>query len=104
MAPFFSTRTVTTAGATASTIDAYEVVDSDPLSRGLTIGLRSHLTAISGYQDTITQAGTRLNLMQTALTQFDSVSQQTKSTILQSQYILGGASQTQDVSGRPLCR
>src|SRR6187401_2296940 len=55
------------------------------LDRGLTIGLRSHLSAISGYQDTITQAGMRLNLMQTALTQFDSVSQQTKSKILQSQ-------------------
>jgi len=66
------------------------------LDRGLTIGLRSHLSAISGYQDTITQAGVRLNLMQTALTQFDSVSQKTKSAILQSQYTLGGTSQTQD--------
>jgi flagellin-like hook-associated protein FlgL len=66
------------------------------LDRGLTIGLRSHLSAITGYQDAISQAGVRLNLMQTALTQFDSVSQQTKSAILQSQYSLGGASQTQD--------
>ena len=39
---------------------------------------------------------TRRNLMQTALTQFDSLSQQTKSKILQSQYSLGGTSQTQD--------
>jgi hypothetical protein len=30
----FSTRTVTTAGATASTIDAYDVAESDPLSVG----------------------------------------------------------------------
>src|SRR3954465_528738 len=58
------------------------------LDRGLTVGLRSHLSGISGYQSTITQAGVRLNLMQTALTQFDSVSQQSKSTILQSQYVL----------------
>ena len=43
------------------------------LDRGLTVGLRSQLSAISGYQDTITQVGVRLDLMQTALTQFDSV-------------------------------
>jgi flagellin-like hook-associated protein FlgL len=66
------------------------------LDRGLTVGLRSHLSAISGYQDAISQAGVRLDLMQTALTQFDSLSQQTKSKILQSQYALGGTSQTQD--------
>src|SRR3569833_598632 len=64
--------------------------------RGLTVGLRSHLSAISGYQDAISQAGVRLDLMQTALTQFDSLSQQTKSMILQSQNSLGGTSQTQD--------
>src|SRR4029079_11475618 len=66
------------------------------LDRGLTIGLRSHLSAISGYQDAITQAGVRLSLMQTAWTQFGSLSQQTKSTILQSQYALDGTNQTQD--------
>jgi flagellar hook-associated protein 3 FlgL len=66
------------------------------LDRGLTIGLRSQLSSISGYQDTITQAGVRLNLMQTALTQFSTVSQQAGSTILQSQYKLDGASQTGD--------
>jgi flagellar hook-associated protein 3 FlgL len=66
------------------------------LDRGLTVGLRSHLSGISGYQSTITQAGVRLNLMQTALTQFDSVSQASKSTILQSQYTLHGSAQTQD--------
>ena len=42
------------------------------LDRGLTIGLRSQLSAISGYQQTITQVGVRLDLMQTALTQFGS--------------------------------
>lgn len=66
------------------------------LDRGLTVGLRSHLSAISGYQDTITQAGVRLSLMQTALTQFTSLSQQAKVTILQSQYALRGGSQTDD--------
>ena len=62
------------------------------LDRGLTVGLRSHLSAISGYQDTITQAGVRLSLMQTALTQFTSLSQQAKVAILQSQYALRGSS------------
>src|SRR5438067_71670 len=66
------------------------------LDRGLTIGLRSQLSALSGYQDTIAQVGVRLDLMQTALSQFDSLSQQTKSTILQSQFKLAGGTQTQD--------
>jgi flagellar hook-associated protein 3 FlgL len=69
------------------------------LDRGLTIGLRSQLSSISGYQDTITQAGVRLDLMQTALTQFSTVSQQATSTILQSQFKLNGSSQTGDQTG-----
>jgi flagellar hook-associated protein 3 FlgL len=66
------------------------------LDRGLTVGLRSQLNAISGYQSTITQVGVRLDMMQTALSQFSSVSQQTKGTIVQSQYVLAGGAQTQD--------
>ena len=66
------------------------------LDRGLTIGLNSQLSAITGYQSTITQVGVRLDLMQTALTQFSAVAAQTKTKILQSQYALGGGSQTQD--------
>src|SRR5882724_11156569 len=66
------------------------------LDRGLTIGLRSQLSAISGYQQSISQVGVRLDLMQTALTQFDKVTQSTKSTIIQSQFALNGSTQTQD--------
>jgi flagellin-like hook-associated protein FlgL len=66
------------------------------LNRGLTVGLRSQLSAISGYQDSITQVAVRLNLMQTALSHFDSVAHQAKSAILQSQYVLHGSTQTQD--------
>lgn len=66
------------------------------LDRGLTVGLRSQLSAIAGYQQTITQAGVRLDLMQTALTQFSSVAQQTKGTLLLSQFALHGDPQTQD--------
>jgi len=66
------------------------------LDRGLTIGLRSQLSSISGYQETISQVGVRLDLMQTALSQFTDLSGQTQGTILQSQYVLAGGSQTQD--------
>src|SRR3954467_15148468 len=66
------------------------------LDSGLTVGLRTQLSAVAGYQSTITQVGVRLELMQTALSQFASVSQQGKSAILQSQYKLAGGTQTQD--------
>ena len=65
------------------------------LDRGLTIGLRSQLSAISGYQQSITQVGVRLELMQNQLTQFDKVTQTSKSSIMLSQFALNGASQTQ---------
>src|SRR3954468_15485158 len=64
--------------------------------RGLTVGLRSQLSAIDGYQQSITQVGVRLDLMQTALTQFDKIAQQTKSSIIQSQFALKGTTQTDD--------
>jgi hypothetical protein len=66
------------------------------LDRGLTIGLRSQLAAISGYQQSITQVGVRLDLMQTQLSQFDEVTQSSKSSIMLSQFALNGTSQTQD--------
>lgn len=66
------------------------------LDRGLTVGLRSQLSAISGFQQTITQGGVRLELMQTALQQISTVGQNTKMQILQSQFVLHGDVQTQD--------
>jgi flagellin-like hook-associated protein FlgL len=66
------------------------------LDRGLTVGLRSQLSAISGYQHTITQVGVRLDLMQAALAQFGTVAQTAKNMILQSQFVLHGDTQTQD--------
>src|SRR5918994_3360363 len=66
------------------------------LDRGLTIGLRTQLSAISGYQQSITQVGVRLELMQNQLSQFDEVTQSSKSSIMLSQFALNGASQTQD--------
>jgi flagellar hook-associated protein 3 FlgL len=66
------------------------------IDRGLTVGLRSQLSAISGYQQTISQVGVRLDVMQTALSQFDSITRQAKTQTLQSQYALHGGTQTQD--------
>ena len=66
------------------------------LDRGLIVGLHSQLSAVAGYQQTITQVGVRLDLMQTALSQFSTLAQQTKTTILQSQFVLHGDTRTQD--------
>jgi flagellar hook-associated protein 3 FlgL len=66
------------------------------LDRGLTIGLRTQLSAISGYQQSITQVGVRLELMQNQLSQFDKVTQTSKSSIMLSQFALNGTTQTQD--------
>src|SRR5687768_4841096 len=65
------------------------------LDRGLTVGLRSQLSALSGFEQTITQVGVRLDLMQTALQQFATLTQDTKTSILNSQFTLHGATQTQ---------
>ena len=66
------------------------------LDRGLTVGLRSQLASISGYQQSNTLVGVRLDMMQTALTQFGTIAQQAKSTIVQSQFTLNGNNQTID--------
>jgi flagellin-like hook-associated protein FlgL len=66
------------------------------LDRGLTVGLRSQLSALSGFADAITQVGVRLDLMQTALQQFGALTQDTKTAILNSQFVLHGDTQTQE--------
>ncbi|MEN3375540.1 MAG: flagellar hook-associated protein 3 FlgL, partial [Hyphomicrobiales bacterium] len=43
------------------------------LDRGLVVGLRSHLSAISSYADTTTNVSLRINLQQTTLTRIDSI-------------------------------
>jgi flagellar hook-associated protein 3 FlgL len=53
------------------------------LDRGLTVGLRSNLSALDGYDDTITHVGVRLDLAQTVLGRIDSISHELKSTALQ---------------------
>lgn len=49
------------------------------IDSGLTVGLRSQLSALSGYGDTITNVGVRLNLAQTALGQISSIAQDARS-------------------------
>ena len=53
------------------------------LDRGLTIGLRSKLSALEGYGATITHVGVRLDLVQTVLGRIDGISHDLKSTALQ---------------------
>src|SRR5262245_8358054 len=66
------------------------------LERGLTIGLRAHLSAMNGYQQTITDVGIRLDLAETALSQLDTVRREAKSAVMQSPFVLGSGTQTVD--------
>jgi flagellin-like hook-associated protein FlgL len=43
------------------------------LGRGLVVGLRNHLSAISSYADTTTNVSLRINLQQTTLTRIDTI-------------------------------
>src|ERR1700742_12662 len=43
------------------------------IDRGLAVGLRAKLAAITGYSNSITQVGVRVTLQQTALSQSDSL-------------------------------
>ena len=66
------------------------------LDRGLVVGLRASLSTMSGYQQTITEVGVRLNLASTTLSQIDSIARSAKSTVMQSQFSLSGGNQTLD--------
>src|SRR5215813_9629362 len=67
----------------------------DDLQRQLGSGMKSTSYAGLGLDRGLT-VGVRLDLMQTALTQFDQITQSSKSTIVQSQFALNGKTQTQD--------
>ena len=53
------------------------------LGRGLAIGLQAQLSSVSAYSDTITNVGTRIGIMQTALNRVGDIANTTRSTILQ---------------------
>lgn len=48
------------------------------INRGLTVGLRSHMSAIAGYGDTIKNIGVRLELSQTVLGRVAEIGRETK--------------------------
>ena len=64
------------------------------LDRGLTVGLRSQLSAMTGFSQTITEVGVRLDLASEALTQIDKISRSAKSTAMQSNFALSNGNQT----------
>ena len=66
------------------------------LNRGMTIALRAQLSALSGYADTMTQVGTRLELGQSVLTRISAISSDVKGAAFTSQFALGGGGQTTD--------
>lgn len=64
------------------------------LDRGLTIGLRGQLAAMTGYSQSITEVGVRLNLAGAALRQLDEIGRAAKSSVMQSNFALGNGNQT----------
>jgi flagellar hook-associated protein 3 FlgL len=64
------------------------------IDRGLAVGLRTKLAAITGYSNSITQVGVRVSLQQTALSQIDSLRGTVKSAALTTQFDLDGSGQT----------
>src|SRR3954463_13359517 len=55
------------------------------IDRGLAVGLRAKLAAITGYADSITQVGVRFSLQQTALSQIASLGNTAKLATLPQQ-------------------
>ncbi len=51
------------------------------IDRGLTVGLRSHLAAISSFDDTINNVNVRLSLAQTSLSRISDIGRSVKGTI-----------------------
>jgi flagellin-like hook-associated protein FlgL len=64
------------------------------ISRGLTVGLRSQISSMSAYGQTIGLLDVRLKLGQTALSEIASIARSSKITTLQSPFVLNGGNQT----------
>src|SRR6185295_16400227 len=63
------------------------------IDRGLAVGLRSRLSAIAGYGDTVTQLGVRINLASTALGRMADLGRDVKAATT-SQYVIDASGQT----------
>jgi len=62
------------------------------LGRGVSIGLRSQLSAISAFSDTISHLGMRIDLQQTALSRISALSHEIKGAALKSATVTAGES------------
>ena len=63
------------------------------IDRGLAVGLRSRLSAITGYGDTVTQLGVRINLASTALGRISDLGRDVKSAT-STQFVIDASGQT----------
>src|SRR5436305_2505489 len=63
------------------------------LDRGLVVGLRNHLSAISSYADTTTNVNLRINLQQTALTRIGTINGDVKAAT-QTNFSIDASGQT----------
>ena len=64
------------------------------IDRGLAVGLRAKLAAITGYSNSISQVGVRTSVQQTALSQIASLSSTVKSATFSQKFDLDGSGQT----------
>jgi flagellar hook-associated protein 3 FlgL len=63
------------------------------IDRGLAVGLRTRLAALSSYSETVTQIGVRANLQQASLTRISALGHNVKSATL-SQFVIDTSGQT----------
>ena len=63
------------------------------IDRGLAVGLRSRLSAMAGYGETVTQVGVRVNLQQASLTRISDLGRSVKSATL-TQFTIDSSGQT----------
>src|SRR5262245_47249169 len=66
------------------------------LQRGLTVGLRTQLSTIGSFDDSISQIGVRLSTLQTSLTQIDKSIHSVKTSATTSAFDLDASGQTLD--------
>src|SRR5215211_5911485 len=64
------------------------------LDRGLAVGVRGQLSALSGYGETIANVGARLNVSQTALARMDEITRTVKTATLLTPFELDANGQT----------
>jgi flagellin-like hook-associated protein FlgL len=66
------------------------------LNRGLAVGLNRQLSALAGYDDSISNVGVRLDVAQATLGEIDKIAHTIKNTAVQSKFIIDSTGQTTD--------